>query len=77
MNISKPKLDTRLPVGNGITKPEYKTGGTTIIPNNSASVSYSDGTGMTDTGPNKSAQFKNPNIKQDISELDRNYLNNK
>jgi len=75
--ISKPKLDCNYPAGNGVSTPVYKEGSTVIIPGNSSSISYSDGPGMTDTGPNKSAKYKYPRVSQDISELDRQYLNNK
>jgi len=64
-------LNTKKPVGNGVSVPQYKTGVTTIIPATNKSISYYDGTGPVDTGPNLSKKFKYPNVSQDVPEAAR------
>ena len=66
-------LNTKKPVGNGVSVPQYKVGVTEIIPSsaNGKKISYYDGTGPMDTGPNLSKKFKYPNVSQDVPEAAR------
>lgn len=69
--IEKTNLDCKYPVGNGVAHPEFKDGETTIIGTKSADMSG----GMVSTtasSENRSAKFKNPNVKQDIPAAGRN-----
>jgi hypothetical protein len=71
--ITKPALDCKYPVGNGVSKPEYKSGGTDIIKTKTADMKNS-GTDINITAStvNLSAKFKYPRVKQDIPEAGRN-----
>ena len=65
--IEKPKLDTKKPVGNGISVPVYKDGETVIIATKSADTTNA-GTDINGTydHTNLSAKFKNPRVSQDV-----------
>lgn len=72
--ISKSNLDsTKKPVGYGVASPEFAGDVTTIIGTSSADMTNSE----TDLNQsydqtNRSAQFKNPSVSQDIPEAGRN-----
>jgi len=69
-----PSLNTKKPVGNGVSVPQYKKGVTMIVPSsaNGKKISYYDGTGDTATGPNLSAKYKYPNVRQEVPEAGQN-----
>lgn len=71
--IKKPSLDCKYPVGNGVSKPEYKSGGTDIIATKSADMTNM-GTeiNITASQENLSAKFKYPRVRQDVPEAGRN-----
>lgn len=63
---SKPNLDTKKPVGNGVSAPVY-AGQTTIIATKSADMTNSStNLNQTASTANLSAKFKNPRNKQDV-----------
>jgi hypothetical protein len=65
---TQPNLDTKKPVGgNGIDAPVYKNGVATLATVMSADTKDSS-TNMNQTASseNRSAKFKNPNVKQNI-----------
>lgn len=67
MYASQPNLDTKKPVGNGINAPEYFNGVAEIITTKTADMTNSSSNinnGYDQT--NRSAKFKNPNVKQDV-----------
>jgi hypothetical protein len=70
---TKPNLDTKKPVGNGITAPQYKTGVSNIIATKSADMTNAstDLNGTYDQ-TNLSAKFKNPRVKQDVPSAGQN-----
>jgi len=72
-NITKPSIECKYPVGNGITKPVYQNGPSNLITTKSASMK-NEGTDITGTASeaNLSAQFKNPRVKQEIPSEGRN-----
>lgn len=67
--ITKPKLDTKDAVVVG--SPTYKDSDT-FIKGGNTNVSYSSPIGSTDSGPNLSAKYKNPNVKQSVGEYGNN-----
>ena len=69
--IKKTALDTKKPVGNGIQAPQFKTGGTTIIPNTSADTTNS-GTGINQTydHTDRALKWERPH-PQDVPEAGR------
>lgn len=67
--ITKPKLDTKDAVVVG--SPQY-AGQTNLIKGGNSNVSYSSPIGSTDSGPNLSAKYKNPNVKQSVGEYGAN-----
>lgn len=64
--ISKPTLECKYPVGNGVSSPEY-AGATEIISTKSADMKNS-GTDLNQSASseNLSAKFKHPRVSQDI-----------
>jgi hypothetical protein len=70
-NITQPALDTKKPVGNGITAPAYFNGVANIIATKSASTNQGTDINGTASSENLSAKFKNPNVSQDVPEAGR------
>ena len=68
--IKKTALDTKKPVGNGIQAPQFKTGGTTIVPNGSADMTNS-GTDINITASTANLSAKWKNGAQDVPEAGR------
>jgi len=77
IEITKPTLDTKKPVGNGITAPVYKNGETVLIATKSADMTNSDSTTINSSydQANLSAKFKNPRVKQDVPSAGQNQYN--
>lgn len=70
--ITKPELDTKKPVGNGVNAPSYG-GGATLIPTKSADMKNSDTQiNISASGENLSAKYKYPRKTQDIPAAGRN-----
>lgn len=69
-------LNTKSPVGNGVSKPEYFDGVENIISTQSADMTNADTTlNVGYNQANLSAKFKNPQNKQDIpAEGNNQYL---
>jgi len=66
-NITQPSLDTKKPVGNGVTAPAYDNSVANIIATKTADM-RNTGTNLNQTASNEnlSAKFKNPRVKQDV-----------
>ena len=63
---SKPNLDTKKPVGNGVSTPRYMDGVPSLAKTMTADMTNSS-TSLNTTASveNRSKKFKNPQVKQD------------
>lgn len=72
-NITQPNLDTKKPVGNGVSAPAYFNGVANIIATKSADMKNIDtNLNQTASSENLSAKFKNPRVSQEVPEAGRN-----
>jgi len=69
--ITKPNLETKKPVGNGVSAPQY-AGESHIAKVMTASTDQSTSINGTYDHANLSAQFKNPRVKQDVPSAGEN-----
>jgi hypothetical protein len=71
--ITQPNLDTKKPVGNGVTAPTYKNGVANIISTQSADMTNaSTDLNVSASTENLSAKFKYPRVSQDVPNAGEN-----
>lgn len=64
-------FNTKSPVGNGVSQPEpasYPKGMSKDV-----SLNYDGGINATASNENRSAKFKNPNVKQEVKPVQKQY----
>jgi len=69
--ITKPSLEVKQPVGNGVSAPLYGDADA-LIARNQPSMSGGDSAPKSASAENRSAKFKNPRVRQDVPAAGRN-----